>query len=344
MSKRPFCRSFARYRRRGLAVFALGCLIAVAAANCPKAPFDEVPSAAPTAAPVVRLSAVALAAPITSTAEDKFSVQRAALLQRQAEIQSELADVEARLQKNESEHEAIEAEITFFAAQPAQPAIAPAKVNPIAIPAPADNLRQQLAALRSREHELTAKMRDNHPLLLAVRQQIADLQASIGKLPAKRQPTEPAPDHQPFDSEKLAAERARAEILVIEKRPLLAAREGLIRQLTETNTQIDALPWHSHSATAHEVQPAHNSDVAALPPVRLPSLQPDSSSKVELLPSRAAISATGILLAALLGLVTALVSAARNPLLCTPRQLETIWDLPLAGSIPPDLRLVPAAA
>jgi hypothetical protein len=206
-------------------------------------------------------------------------------------------------------------------------------------------LYQQLDALRLREHQLAAKMRDNHPQRLALRQQIADLQA--GRPALSRQPavqTAPTPAPQPGAAAMLAAERTRAEALAAERQSLLATREGLFRQLDTVHSDLAALVAPPDHAPADTSNPSATHPAFTTAPLAhsAPPLS-ESSSTAHLPPRRALVLASGILAAALLGLATAWVSAARNPILSTSHQLEALWDLPLAGAIPPDLRLLPAA-
>jgi len=145
--------------------------------------------------------------------------------------------------------------------------------------------------------------------------------------------------------ERLAAERARAASIASHGQSLRAARKRLENRLANIQVQIDAANQAQDQAIAATPQQLASQPVVATEPAhRITLIQPASFCPTALPPSRSVILGGGVLLAALGGLVTAMIAAARNPIVSSARQLETLWDVPITGTIPPDLRFIPAAS
>jgi len=211
--------------------------------------------------------------------------------------------------------------------------------------AAADGMRQTLFNLEAQEHELTSKMQDGHPRLIAVRQQVAELREVLKKQPAEHvQATEAInPSRQSLEL-SLLNERTQAQALAAADRALVAQQEQVQREMTALNGQaitIDELSQRVALAETNHKEYAQRLEQArinrTLDEERISSLslvQPASYVAMASGPRRSLVLALGLVVAVLSGLGTSLALAWLNPLLDTGEQIVALLGVPLAGAIP----------
>jgi len=263
-------------------------------------------------------------------------------------LETQIADIDTKLLANESDRKTADAKINSLAALIAK---LPEKIVTQSVEGPHaafDGMRQTLYQLETQQQELAAKMNESHPRLAAVRQQVKELQGILANQPADRvQETEALnPARQSLEL-ALLTERSQADALAGRERSLLTVQEQLRVELTALNAQagtIDeleqrvALAEASHKDFAQKVEQARIN--RSLDKQRISSLslvQPASFNAKGSGPRRALVLALGLVLAATSGIGAALAAAWLNPLLNSAAQLESLWDLPLAGIIPAKL-------
>src|SRR5439155_7565936 len=108
--------------------------------------------------------------------------------------------------------------------------------------AAADGMRQTLYQLEAQEHDLSVKMQDSHPRLIAVRRQVAELREVFDRQPYDRvQATEAInPSRQSLEL-SLLTEQSRAQSLTAAERALAAQQDQLRGELAEHNAQSIAI-------------------------------------------------------------------------------------------------------
>jgi uncharacterized protein involved in exopolysaccharide biosynthesis len=274
---------------------------------------------------------------------------------RRKNLEAQLAEIDGRLLTNEAELKTAQSKIASLTALIGK---LPQKIVTQAVEGPSgafDGMRQTLYQLESQQQDLAAKMNDNHPRLVAVREQVAELRSILSHLPTDRvQETEAFnPSRQSLEL-SLLTERSQAEGLAARERSLAAAREQLRGELTELNAQtgaIDELTQRVDLAEANHKEYAQKVEQSrinrSLDDERISSLtlvQPASFNAKGSGPRRALVLAVALVLAASSGVAAAIAAAWLNPLLCKAAQLESQWDLPLAGVIPANLLRAPLAS
>jgi uncharacterized protein involved in exopolysaccharide biosynthesis len=207
-----------------------------------------------------------------------------------------------------------------------------------------DGMRQSLYQLEAQEQDLAAKMHDNHPKLIALRQLVHDQRQILAGQPEKRvQSTEALnPARQSLELSFLT-ESSNAESLQARERSLVASQQQLRGQLQELNTQAISIEQLQQQVALHE---ANHKDYAqkleqarinrSLDEERISSLslvQPASYIATATGPRRMHVLAIGMVLALLSGLGAALFATWLNPIITTAEQLTALLDLPLAGVV-----------
>lgn len=274
---------------------------------------------------------------------------------RRKHLDDTVAEINMRRLANQSEAKATQAKI---AALDEQIARLPEKLitqETTGANAAADGMRQTLYTLEAQEHDLSAKMQDSHPRLIAVRKQVAELREVLEQQPHDRvQATEAInPSRQSLEL-SLLTEKSNADSLAAADRALAAQQEQLRGELAEHNAQsiaIDELTQRMTLAEGNHKEYAQRLEQArisrTLDEERLSSLslvQPASYVATPAGPRRSVVLAVGLFVAALSGLGTALICAWLNPLIATAEQLMAAIDLPLTGVVPRNAAAFAAAA
>jgi uncharacterized protein involved in exopolysaccharide biosynthesis len=211
--------------------------------------------------------------------------------------------------------------------------------------AAADGMRQTLFSLEAQEHDLAAKMQNDHPRLIAVRQQVAELREVLKGQPAEHvQATEAInPSRQSLEL-SLLTERSHAEALAAAERALASQLEQVRSEMSELNAQavtIDELSQRVALAESNHKEYAQRLEQArinrTLDDERISSIslvQPASYVATAAGPRRSLVMALGFFVAVLCGIATTLAAAWLNPILETSEQLVAILGVPLVGAIP----------
>lgn len=264
---------------------------------------------------------------------------------KRKELETQIGDIANRLLTNEADLRTAEAKIASLKKLIEE---LPATVVTQKVEGPNaafDGMRQTLYQAEAREQELASKMNDNHPQLVAVRQQVADLRAILADQPIQRsQATEAAnPTRQAMDL-ALANEQSSADSLRGRGRELLALRDQLQRELQKLNShegEINQLQQAVELAEAQHKEYAQKLELArinrSLDEERISSLsivQPASYVAKSTGPRRLYVLTLGLIFAALSGFGAALVAAYLNPVFVTMNDLGTLLDLPLVGTLP----------
>ncbi len=264
---------------------------------------------------------------------------------RRKHLDDTIADINFKRLANQAETKTTQAKIASLQAEIA--ALPPTLVTQEtkAASAAADGMRQALFSLEAQEHDLSAKMHDNHPRLIAVRQQVAELREVVKKQPADHVQATQAinPSRQSLEL-SLLTERSHAESLVAAERALAAQIEQLRGEMSELNAQaitIDELTQRVALAEGNHKEYAQRLEQArinrTLDDERISSLsivQPASYVATASGPRRSLVLALGLFLAVLSGIGTSLVAAWLNPVLETSEQIVAVLGLPIAGAIP----------
>jgi uncharacterized protein involved in exopolysaccharide biosynthesis len=263
-------------------------------------------------------------------------------------LEDQIADFDSKRLANESELKTSRAKIASLEALVAN---LPTTIVTQEVGGPnaaADGMRQTLYTLEAQEQELSAKMQESHPRLVALRQQLSELREILNKQPAQKiQATEALnPSRQALEG-SLLAERAIADSLDERDRSLAATQQKLRTELTALNAQavaIDELTQRVALAEANHKEYNQRLEQArinrTLDEERISSLslvQPASYMATAAGPRRLYVLALGLIVAGLSGLATILILAWFNPLLEAAEQLTAVLNLPLTGVVPRNL-------
>jgi uncharacterized protein involved in exopolysaccharide biosynthesis len=205
-------------------------------------------------------------------------------------------------------------------------------------------MRQTLYVLEKQEHDLAAKMHDNHPRLVAVRQQVKDLREILAGRPAERmQATEAIQPARETRASSLLTERSRVEALHATNRALVEQQQQLRLEMSELNGQaltIDelkrrvALAENNHKEYAQRLEQARiNRTLDEEHISSLSLVQPASFVSAAAGPRRIFVLAAGLVAALGAGVLAIIVSAWLNPVIYTAEQLEEALDVPLVGQL-----------
>jgi uncharacterized protein involved in exopolysaccharide biosynthesis len=264
---------------------------------------------------------------------------------KRKELETQIGDIGGKLLTNEADLRTAEAKIASLKKLIEQ---LPATIVTQKVEGPNaafDGMRQTLYQAEAREQELASKMQDNHPQLMAVRQQVADLRAILADQPIQRlQATEAAnPTRQAMDL-ALANEQSSADSLRGRGRELLALRDKLQGELRKLNTheaEVDQLQQAVELAEARHKDYAQKLEQArinrSLDEERISSLsivQPASYVSKSTGPRRLYVLMLGLVFAAITSIGAALVAAYLNPVFITLNDLDQLLDLPLVGTLP----------
>ena len=297
-----------------------------------------------------------------SAAAAAKDAKRQALEGRIGKTDAELAGVRAELQAADERIASLDEQIASLPPEQPEPQTSPAPSASESPPqvaagdgAPKDT-RKTLLELEALERELAATRADNHPQLVAVRQQLADLRKSLAQEapapPAETKPLtqsgEPAGPSREALVKDRQTERSRAAVLRSRENELAATTEKLRSESAQHEKKEPALASSTPVAELPQSQPADEPAVEAKPVNvaakpgelvehrigRLSVLQAATlpTAPVGPLPSRTL--ALGLGLAATSGLAAALWAARRTKIVTTARDVERLWDLPLVGMVP----------
>jgi uncharacterized protein involved in exopolysaccharide biosynthesis len=264
---------------------------------------------------------------------------------RRKHLDDTIAEINFKRLANQTETKTTQAKIKSLEAEIA--ALSPTLVTQEtrAASAAADGMRQTLFNLEAQEHDLSAKMQDNHPRLIAVRQQVGELREVLKKQPAEHvQATEAInPSRQSLEL-SLLTERSHVESLAAAERALAVQLEQLRGEMIELNAQaitIDELTQRVALAETNHKEYTQRLEQArinrTLDEERISSLsivQPASYVATASGPRRSLVLALGLCVALVSGLGTSLAVAWLNPLLQTSEQIVELLGLPITGAIP----------
>lgn len=208
----------------------------------------------------------------------------------------------------------------------------------------ADTMRDTLYELEIREQELLSKYTDDHPSVIAVRQQVAEAQAIVDQQETGRiqETTSLNPTYQPLELEllraqaTLASQQAHLATLTGQHNDLLAALE----RLNDDEVVLDRLEREVEMLEANYREYSENLEQAriddALEAERISNInvvQTASISSDPIRPAKGAILVLGTFLAvgASVGLVV--ISYRLDQSFQTPDQLTRAIDVPVWGSV-----------
>jgi len=285
--------------------------------------------------------------------KDKLAV--AAIDGKKQQIQGEITDIDAQLLANRSDLKAAEARIASLQEQIASLPEKPVPQEARAPNAASDNMPGTLFQLESREQELASTRSDNHPQLLAVRQQLKDLRTVLREQPSQHnQATEAVNSPRQALELSLLNEQSQAAAFRGREKALIAQATRLRGDVKQFNAQEASLvqlqqevelAQGRHQADADKLEQAPIN--RSLDDERISSLavvQPATYPTKPTGPRRAYVLALGMIVAALSGLGSALIAAYLQPVLTTRIELERLWDLPLVGVLPRLERQMAAAS
>jgi uncharacterized protein involved in exopolysaccharide biosynthesis len=264
---------------------------------------------------------------------------------RRRELEDQLAETSGLLLANESELKTAEAKIASL-----KKLIdgLPKTVVTQEVEGPNaafDGMRQTLYNLEARQQELAATRNENHPQLIAVRRQVAELRAILAEQPElRRQETSAVnPSRQALEL-ALLTEQSTADSLHGRGKSLLELQDQLHAKLKELNgyevtvnqlAQAVDLAESRHREYAEKLEQARIN--RSLDEDRISSLslvQPASYVSKATGPRRLYVLAMGMMLAGLSGLGAALIAAWLNPVAVTTDDVRQLFDLPLVGVVP----------
>ena len=264
---------------------------------------------------------------------------------KRKELESQIGDIATKLLTNEAELKAAEAKIASLKKLLTD---LPATIVTQKVEGPNaafDGMRQTLYQAEAKEQELASKMNDNHPQLVAIRQQVKDLRAILADQPIqRRQATEAAnPTRQAMDL-ALANEQSAADSLRGRGRELIALRDqlrGELRQLNTSESEVNQLQQAVELAEARHKEYAQKLEQSrinrSLDEERISSLsivQPASYVAKSTGPRRLYVLALGLVFALVSSLGAALLVAYLNPIFASMADLGKLLDLPLVGTLP----------
>ncbi|MDX1944670.1 MAG: hypothetical protein SFU86_04620 [Pirellulaceae bacterium] len=264
---------------------------------------------------------------------------------KRLQLQAELADNETKQLANQAELSASEAKIAsleaLIAKLPATVVTQQSQAQNMAF----DNMRGTLFNLESREQELAAKMNPNHPQLIAIREQIAELRRTITEQPQQRVHATEAvnPARQSLEL-ALLTERSQADGLRGRADSLVALRGRLqadLESLNANETAFALLQQEVDQAESRHVAYAEKLEQArlnrSLDEERISSLslvQPASYAAKPSGPRRLYVLAAGLLLALMTAAGLPLAGTWLNPTLESAAELAQLLELPLVGNLP----------
>jgi len=264
---------------------------------------------------------------------------------RRKRLEDQIADNEIKLQTNQADSKTAHAKIAslreLIAGLPEKLITSQAESPSAAF----DGMRQTLFQLEAQELDLAARMQGNHPRLMAIRQQVADLRRILKEQPEERtQSTEALnPTRQALEL-SLLTEQSQADSLASRQGSLAGDQQRLKGELEQLNTRVAeiqaleqqvALAEANHKDYAQKVEQARIS--RSLDDERISSLslvQPASYVATATGPRRSLVSALGLAVAIGSGLGAALLAAWLNPFLTKAEQVVALLDLPLSGLVP----------
>lgn len=264
---------------------------------------------------------------------------------KRKELETQIGDIASKLLTNEAELKAAEAKIASLKKLLAD---LPETVVTQKVDGPNaafDGMRQTLYQAEAKEQELASKMNDNHPQLVAVRQQVIDLRAILADQPIQRQLATQAtnPTRQAMDL-ALANEQSTADSLRGRGRELLALRDqlrGELRQLNGSEAEVAQLLQAVDLAEARHKEYAQKLEQSrinrSLDEERISSLsivQPASYVAKSTGPRRMYVLALGLMFAVVSSIGAALIAAYLNPVFVSMNDLGRLLDLPLVGTLP----------
>jgi uncharacterized protein involved in exopolysaccharide biosynthesis len=283
--------------------------------------------------------------------EERRKLDGDSMESRRQRLRDEIADADSQLRAIRSDLEATEAraarlEQLIRAQQETAAADRPAP------PRPADSAPATLAELEAREQELAATRSDQHPLLVAIRRQVADLRQALAASPRRQsqvpQSAPPGPSatnpSQRALEQSLLDEQSQAATLRSRRAELTASAGRLRAELEQWDGRkklLVRLEQEVEQAQRHYQACLDRTDLARrdIPPqppqiARLSVVQAATLPTAPDGPRAAHVLLAGTALAVASGLGSAWLAARSRPILtCTP-ELARVWDLPLVGIVP----------
>lgn len=288
----------------------------------------------------------------TRLSQEKDKLGAVTIEGKRAQLQDEIDDIDAKLMANRSDLATAETRMAslekLIASLPKTPATTELQ-TPNAVQSSAPDAILQLEA---REQELTATRGDDHPQLLDVRRQLAELRQAIVAQPLVKTQTgegaaaeagEVNPSRRALEL-NLQGERTKMAALLSRQLELTALAGKLRSDLEEFKDQAASLGqlqqdvdlaesrYMAHADKLDEAPPSN-----ALKKQRITGLTVIQPATFPIEPTGhqpAWVLALGLGLATTSGLGTALLAARFQPILTTPTDLVRLWDVPLVGVVP----------
>jgi uncharacterized protein involved in exopolysaccharide biosynthesis len=268
--------------------------------------------------------------------------------QRQ-EIDRKIADTEAKIQATRSNLTAAEDRILALGKQIARmPETEATPTNPVApeselAEAAATEIQGELESLEARERQLAEIRSDDHPQLVSLRQQIADLRATLAKRQKSEMPAPPSDSLSRADLQQqlerelneIAAFCQLEEVLADQaaalKDDLEQVRSDQAKALARLEREVSAAQqrYQDQLAESGRNDLAASTGTAILAVVQGPTL-PTAPEY----PQPTAMLTMGLVGGVLCGFGSALVAAMFRRVLRDCAQLEQVLDLPVVGVLP----------
>src|SRR5262249_7397478 len=161
---------------------------------------------------------------------------------RRKHLDNTIADINFKRLANQAEAKTSQAKIASLQAQIS--ALSPTLITQEAKSASAavDGMRRTLFNLEAQEHDLAVKLQDSHPRLIAVRQQVAELQDVLKKQPAEHVRAIEAinPSRQSLEL-SLLTERSNAEALAAAEQALTSQLDQVRGEMSDLNAQANTI-------------------------------------------------------------------------------------------------------
>ena len=208
-----------------------------------------------------------------------------------------------------------------------------------------DGMRQQLYNLEIQELDLSSRYLDDHPALIAVRQQLAEARAIQNAQGAQRMLTTTALNGERESlhlnlleqQAEAAAFRAQTESLSQEHSQLVEAMQSLNKSEPEiANLQLEVdLAADSYRSYAQNLEQTRIDQALELDRIsNVNTYQPASLESRPVSPRKGIVLALGLCLATISSLMVVIAAEHLDTSLRTPEEVEAELDLPVLVSVP----------
>jgi uncharacterized protein involved in exopolysaccharide biosynthesis len=265
---------------------------------------------------------------------------------QQLTIQDEVRAIEARQVAAQSELAASEAKVGALKKSLDEVPARQVTQDVVGFPnQAADAMRDTLFKLQSKQTEMQSKLTADHPLMVAMNEQIQKLRQTLDEQPKQRTQSTMAvhPGHQQLELSWLA-ERANLASLQARVKRLDAAHALAIDRVKELNAkesgvaqaqrQVDLLEasYRTYAEKLEQARIDQQLETEQISNVNI--IQPATYVAKAASPNRPLVGALGLILAVAGSVLICLLADYRDHSLKTPDDIENSLDLPVLMSIP----------